>query len=349
MSNISRSNIVGKIFNPIVTDISYETLEDILNNNESINVPDAILFSIPKENNVNNKEFENDKFYEGSIWLTDTDGYLYPMTTTFNRIIELEKQLENISKNINNINTRQLKSIKWNEYKVFINLYNMSQEEIYNTIYNQKLVLEYSNTDYEVINISCISDIQLKIYDKNEEKPIENPNSAWYEKIGTYLITASLFENSTSDENPLQIEIINGEPSGETEPIEPTGETEPTGENYYWYIGVENPENMSDIDISNVQTDNTVAGWHEIGSLLSDFVLDTDANPVHVSDTRVEYYVIIPNDLHIYNGININIEDLGFDTIVCNISGYKAFKYNSEKNGGGFYGVRDVYGVILKE
>ena len=119
--------------------------------------------------------------------------------------------------------------------------------------------------------------------------------------------------------------------------------------NYYWYIGVENPENMFGIDISNVQTDNTVAGWHEIGSSLSGFVLNTDANPVHVSDTRVEYYIIIPNDLHIYNGININIEKSAFDEISCNMSGYKAFKYNSEKNGGGFYGVRDVYGVILKE
>ena len=113
---------------------------------------------------------------------------------------------------------------------------------------------------------------------------------------------------------------------------------------YYWYIGVENSSN-----ISNVQTDNTVAGWHKIGSSLSGFILNTDANPVHVSDTRVEYYVIIPNDLHIYDGININIEDLEFDTVACNISGYKAFKYNSEKNGGGFYGVREVCGVILKQ
>ena len=119
--------------------------------------------------------------------------------------------------------------------------------------------------------------------------------------------------------------------------------------NYYWYIGVENPENMFGIDISNVQTDNTVAGWHEIGSSLSGFVLNTDANPVHVSDTRVEYYIIIPNDLHIYNGININIEKSAFDEISCNMSGYKAFKYNSEKNGGGFYGTRDVYGVYLKQ
>ena len=51
---------------------------------------------------------------------------------------------------------------------------------------------------------------------------------------------------------------------------------------YYWYIGTENPTS-----ISNIQTDNTVGGWHEIGSSLSGFVLDTNDNPVHISETRV--------------------------------------------------------------
>ena len=44
---------------------------------------------------------------------------------------------------------------------------------------------------------------------------------------------------------------------------------------YYWYIGVDNPSS-----ISNIQTDNTVAGWHEIGTLLSEFILRTSDNPV---------------------------------------------------------------------
>ena len=112
---------------------------------------------------------------------------------------------------------------------------------------------------------------------------------------------------------------------------------------YYWYIGTDNPSS-----ISNIQTDNTIGGWHEIGSSLSGFVLNTDINSVHISDTRVPYYVIIPSNLHIYDGLGTNIETLTFDSVTCNISGYKAFKWNAEKDGGGFNGVRNVIGIIIK-
>lgn len=118
---------------------------------------------------------------------------------------------------------------------------------------------------------------------------------------------------------------------------------ESTNDNFYWYIGAGNPSS-----ISNIQTNNTVGGWHEIGSSLSGFVLNTDTNPVHISDTRVPYYIIIPNNLHIYDGLGTNIETLTFDSVACNISGYKAFKWNAEKDGGGFNGVRNVIGIIIK-
>ena len=110
---------------------------------------------------------------------------------------------------------------------------------------------------------------------------------------------------------------------------------------YYWYIGVDNP-----LSISDIQRDNTVGGWHEINTSLSNFTFNTNNNPVHISETRVQYYVIIPNDLHIYNGLDINIETVTFETVACNISGYKAFKYLPS---GGSTGVRDVSGVILKQ
>lgn len=112
---------------------------------------------------------------------------------------------------------------------------------------------------------------------------------------------------------------------------------------WYWYIGADNPSS-----ISNVQTDNTVGGWHEIGTSLSDFVLNTNNNEVHISDTRVPYYVIIPNEIHIYNSFNFDDEDY-FDSVTCNINGYKAFKWSAEKNGGGATGVRNVTGIILRQ
>lgn len=112
---------------------------------------------------------------------------------------------------------------------------------------------------------------------------------------------------------------------------------------YYWYIGVENPSS-----ISNVQTDNTIGGWHKIGTSLSGFVLDTNTNAVHISETRVPYYVIIPNELNIYDSLGDPMYYI-FDTVTCYIQGYKAFKWSSEKDGSGATGVKDVMGVNLKQ
>ena len=117
--------------------------------------------------------------------------------------------------------------------------------------------------------------------------------------------------------------------------------------NYYWYIGVDNPSS-----ISNIQTSNTVGGWHEIGSSLSGFVLNTNNNPVHISDTRVPYYIVIPNGLNIYDSLGDRMDyafDGSNDGIICNILGYKAFKWSSEKDGSGATGVKDVMGVNLKQ
>lgn len=106
---------------------------------------------------------------------------------------------------------------------------------------------------------------------------------------------------------------------------------------YYWYIGIENPSSISD-----VQTNNTVAGWHSIGSSLSGFKLDTTINKITVSETdQVLYYIVIPNELDIYD----SNEDNGyymFNEVTCNITGYKAYQYNV---GDGVWYVR---GIIIK-
>ena len=114
---------------------------------------------------------------------------------------------------------------------------------------------------------------------------------------------------------------------------------------YYWYIGVDNPASISDI-----QADNTKPGWHEIGASLDGFVLDTNGGPqneIELSSTeRLPYYVIIPNELHIYNGLDINIESIGFTEETCNIAGYKSFKFKLRQ---GVTGVYTVAGIVIKE
>ena len=107
-------------------------------------------------------------------------------------------------------------------------------------------------------------------------------------------------------------------------------------DDYYWYIGVENPSS-----ISNIQTDNTKPGWHSIGSSLTGFVLDTDTNPIVLSTTtdKYAYYVVIPTALNMYDADGASIL-YGFTQVICNISGYKAYQYNSQ--------TRKVKGIYIK-
>lgn len=112
---------------------------------------------------------------------------------------------------------------------------------------------------------------------------------------------------------------------------------------YYWYIGVDNPTT-----ISNIQTENTKAGWHEIGTSLDGFVLDatnTDNQVIlNTENVKYYYYVAIPNNLHIYDSSNTNnVEELYFESATCNIAGYKVLHYKIEP------GTRVVKGIIIKE
>ena len=106
---------------------------------------------------------------------------------------------------------------------------------------------------------------------------------------------------------------------------------------YYWYIGVDNPASISDI-----QTDNTKPGWHEIGTSINGFVLETSTNGIvlYTTNTRTPYYVVIPNELYIYDDANDDGLYL-FDDAECNIPGYKAYLYLAE--------TRIVGGIIIKE
>jgi hypothetical protein len=105
---------------------------------------------------------------------------------------------------------------------------------------------------------------------------------------------------------------------------------------YYWYIGTENPTS-----ISNLQTDNTKPGWHEIGSSLSGFVHSTTEYQIvlYTTNTRTPYYIIIPNSLNLYDEDNASAL-YAFTSVECNINGYKAYKY--------YNNTRIVRGIIIK-
>ena len=113
-------------------------------------------------------------------------------------------------------------------------------------------------------------------------------------------------------------------------------EHEEQDQNYYWYVGSENSSIISDI-----QNDNTFAGWHEIGSSLSNFNLTFNNQQMIEFNDPIQYYVIIPSSLHIYAADgNTIMEGQTLNSIDCNLSGYKAFQYRSA--------VYEVKGIIIK-
>lgn len=76
MSKIGSQNTTGAIFKPTVTNSSYDELMALINT--PLNVSNALIFSVPQKDG-------QDLVGEGSIWMTDNEGYLYPITKPINK------------------------------------------------------------------------------------------------------------------------------------------------------------------------------------------------------------------------------------------------------------------------
>lgn len=72
-------NKTNKTFNPIITDISYDKLNELKNVNKTT-IPNAFIISIPQDTNGNDIEGE------ASIWMSDEDGYLLNISLPNNKI-----------------------------------------------------------------------------------------------------------------------------------------------------------------------------------------------------------------------------------------------------------------------
>ena len=94
MSKIGKEYIIGKPFTPIVTTLTYDELNNIKEDKSSIEISNAIIFSVPQD--TNGDDIEN----EGSIWLTDNNGYLYSLTSTIKKLTSIDNS--NNSNNTNN-------------------------------------------------------------------------------------------------------------------------------------------------------------------------------------------------------------------------------------------------------
>lgn len=114
--------------------------------------------------------------------------------------------------------------------------------------------------------------------------------------------------------------------------IKQNAEANPT---YYWYVGQENPANMT--SISPVVTDNTSPGWRLIGTSIPTYSASNplwNADDINITFTdRNIYYIAVPNaSIKIYNVANGSVMD-SFTTSEVTINGVKYTIYTSTVKG----------------
>ena len=111
------------------------------------------------------------------------------------------------------------------------------------------------------------------------------------------------------------------------------------GTKYYWYVGQENPANMT--SISPIVTDNTSPGWRLIGTTVPNYsetnmLWDGDTNNIRVdkeSGVRAQYFVAVPdNEIQIYNALK-GSEMSNYDTSEITINGVKYYVYSYKSKG----------------
>ena len=250
-SNVGTTDIVGKFFNPIVTTLSFDELwENYYATNEPINISNSVLFSVPKDIEG------NDLRYEGSIWITDINGYLYPMTPTFNRIIELEKKLNYFT----NDTFTKITSISWIDKNPSGSSVITSTNPLKTS--TKQIEIKYENNTFEYVSINKVSLFTFAVYVKTDDDIYVNTSTYWYSNPGEYYIKAIIPAYKSESGKDLYTDsylkwtiknVNDNTPSNPNDntPSNPDDNTpsnpDDTSTIYYWYVGTTLP-NTSNIN-----------------------------------------------------------------------------------------------------
>ena len=107
-------------------------------------------------------------------------------------------------------------------------------------------------------------------------------------------------------------------------------------ETYYWYVGTENPMNMS--SITPIVNDNNSPGWRLIGNTLpiyssSNKLLDISTNGSISLGGRVKYYIAVPSpNIKIYSTNGQDVTNASFNTldpVTINNVTYTIYEYKN--------------------
>jgi hypothetical protein len=104
---------------------------------------------------------------------------------------------------------------------------------------------------------------------------------------------------------------------------------------YFFYVGLEKPTSASNPAANLVGTEKP--GWHLIGSSLDGISKNTPAqssanpiilDPTYSSDDGIDFYIVIPQELNIYDDLANKLNNIYTDMGTVEIGGhtYKVFK-----------------------
>lgn len=199
MSKIGTEIIVGQIFKPIVTTFTYDELQNYRDNNISIGINNALIFSIPQQGLDNDSSV--DAYDETSIWATDNSGLLCPLSFPYSIIAKIKDSLDRYEENTN---AKKIVAVSWT------NTQGTSEAGTSPNI-NIKVEVKYANDRTALLNVTGI-----KVY-KNPQFTEEyvtiitgGETINWYDRPGVYYLQGLVTDTSigsiiaTTNEFPLE-------------------------------------------------------------------------------------------------------------------------------------------------
>lgn len=106
---------------------------------------------------------------------------------------------------------------------------------------------------------------------------------------------------------------------------------------YYWYVGQENPAEME--SISPIVTDNSSPGWRLIGTSIptysaSNKLWDGVTNGITFNARDIYYYAVPSSNIKIYDDTGASVMEV-FTTSEVTINGVKYYVYTSDSKARG--------------
>ena len=208
MSKIGTEVIVGQMFKPIVTTFTYDELQNYRDNDVSIGINNALIFSIPQQGLDNDTYVDANN--ETSIWATDNSGLLCPLSFPYSMIEKIKDSLDTYEKNTIN---RKIISASWSK----TNGTSVAGES---PNINIKVNVKYANDKSALLNITGIKVYKNAQFTEEYTTIVVGSDALnWYNRAGIYYIQGLIADTSTgnivatTNEMPLVWTITTAEKS----------------------------------------------------------------------------------------------------------------------------------------